>query len=143
LWLGIPSWWLGAFDAAVVYGAVSTVFSLLLMALFAPNHIGMTSVRPDTRPRSLAQRLAVSRNIANPPWLDFLFGGLNAHIEHHLFPGIVAPRLRAARGITRELCREHGLAYHEATLLAAHRDVLGFLMRMARVDERTKAHDGG
>ncbi|TMH63877.1 MAG: hypothetical protein E6H57_16515 [Betaproteobacteria bacterium] len=54
---------------------------------------------------------------------DFLFGGLNNHIEHHLFPSMPTARLRSARRITREFCRRHGIAYSEMSWFAAAREV--------------------
>ena len=52
-------------------------------------------------------------------WNDFIFGGVNNHIEHHLFPDIPTARLPKARRITRAFCRRHGTAYSETGYLAA------------------------
>src|SRR5439155_8092425 len=63
----------------------------------------------------LARQFACTRNIANPRCLDFLFGGLNFHTAHHLFPGVPHDQLRRAR----DVLRTSGLPYHEQTLSAA------------------------
>jgi len=51
------------------------------------------------------------------------FGGINNHIEHHLFPSVPTARLRTARTITRAFCRRHGVPYREMSWRAAAREV--------------------
>src|SRR2546430_15445606 len=63
--------------------------------------------------------IGVTRNLGASRLHDFLFGGLNNHIEHHLFPSMPTARLRGARRITREVFRRHGIAYSELPWLAA------------------------
>ena len=63
--------------------------------------------------------MTTSRNISNPPLLDFYFGGLNSQIEHHLFPRVPHHRYRAMRPIVRAFCRARGLAYEEASFYRA------------------------
>ena len=74
------------------------------------NHIGTRVIEPD-EPISFFD--AGDHRHAQPRRSrlhDFLFGGLNNHIEHHLFP-VDADRTAArARRITREFCRWHGIA---------------------------------
>ena len=67
----------------------------------------------------LEQQITTSRNITNPPLLDFYYGGLNSQIEHHLFPRVSHDRYRAMRPIVRAFCQERGIAYHEASLYRA------------------------
>jgi len=55
------------------------------------------------------------------PYLGTIF--LVNHIEHHLFPAMATARLRAARVITREFCRRHGIAYQEMSWFEAAREV--------------------
>ena len=67
----------------------------------------------------LEQQVTTSRNIANPPLLDFFYGGLNSQIEHHLFPRVAHNRYRQMRPIVRGFCEERGIAYREDTLYRA------------------------
>jgi fatty acid desaturase len=69
------------------------------------------------------QQLSTTRNLGSSRANDFVFGGLNHHIEHHLFPSVPTVRLRVARPITREFCRRHGLVYREMSWLLAAREV--------------------
>lgn len=52
-------------------------------------------------------------NIRNPVWLDWFHGGLNFHIEHHLFPLMPRHRFREASVRVRKACEELGLPYDE------------------------------
>ena len=58
-----------------------------------------------------------------------VFGGVNNHIEHHLFPQIPAMRLRHARVITRDFCRQHGISYAETGFVRAFAEAAGHFRR--------------
>ena len=67
------------------------------------------------------------------PIVRFFFGGLNFHIEHHLFQGVCHVHHRALSPIVSETAREYGLPYHDIrTLGGAMRSHLSFLKRMGR-----------
>ena len=46
-------------------------------------------------------------------WCNYLFGGLNFQIEHHLFPNICHVHYKNLAPIVRETAYEFGLPYHE------------------------------
>ena len=105
--------------AILAYVTVSCLSSLMTAAVFIPNHIGMRRLELGEKLSYLEQQVTTSRNISNPPLLDFYFGGLNSQIEHHLFPRVPHHRYRAMRPIVRAFCRERGLAYEEASFYRA------------------------
>jgi fatty acid desaturase len=105
--------------AIFAYLTVSCLSSLMTASVFIPNHIGMRRLDPGEKLSYLEQQITTSRNITNPRWLDFYFGGLNSQIEHHLFPRISHHRYRAMRPIVQAFCRERGIAYEEATFVRA------------------------
>jgi len=98
---------------------MSCLSSLMTASVFIPNHIGMRRLGAHDRISYLEQQITTSRNISNPPLLDFYYGGLNSQIEHHLFPRVSHHRYRAMRPIVRAFCLQRGIAYHEASLLGA------------------------
>jgi len=91
---------------------------------FLVNHIGTRVIEPDEPISFFMQQLSTTRNLGSSRRHDFVFGGVNNHIEHHLFPSMPTARLRAARPIVREFCRRHELVYRETSWLAAARDVI-------------------
>lgn len=56
-------------------------------------------------------------------------GGLENHIEHHLFPRVPRHNLRKLRPYVRELCQKHDLPYHTAPFLKCVWDFLASLKR--------------
>ena len=43
-------------------------------------------------------------NITGGRFTDFMLGGLNYQIEHHLFPSMPRPNLRRVQGLVRDFC---------------------------------------
>ena len=132
LWFGPPVYVLGLRDAVVNYVLMALFVGPYLGTIFLVNHIGTRVVEPNDRLSHLVQEASTTRNLGESRVLDFLFGGLNHHIEHHLFPTIPSPRLRAARPIIREFCRQHGIPYREMSWWQAAREVFRHLEAMSR-----------
>lgn len=57
----------------------------------------------------------------NPPDFRVFYGGLDTHIEHHLFPDLPPNRQREIAPEVRAITAEYGLPYHETPLLEAVR----------------------
>ncbi|GAB3036787.1 fatty acid desaturase [Mycobacterium bourgelatii] len=52
----------------------------------------------------------------NRPDFSVFYGGLDTHIEHHLFPDLPPNRQREIVPAVREIAARHGLPYHETPL---------------------------
>jgi fatty acid desaturase len=98
---------------------------------FAPNHKGMPLTGQQDKLDFLRRQVLTSRNIRGGPVVDYLFGGLNYQIEHHLFPGMPRPNLRLARPIVIAYCRQTGVPYLETGVFASYRQALGHLNSVA------------
>jgi fatty acid desaturase len=103
------------------------VFGFYMGCTFAPNHKGMPIMREDDKVDYLRRQVLTSRNIRGGRFADFVLGGLNYQIEHHLFPNMPRPSLRRAQKIIRAYCGQHGLAYHETSILGSYGQVLRHL----------------
>lgn len=123
LWLVVPALVLGVPAALLNYALMTFFIGPYLGIIFLVNHIGTRVVEPGESLSFFEQELAVTRNVGASRLHDFLFGGVNNHIEHHLFPSMPTARLRSARRITRGFCRRHGLVYREMSWFAAAREV--------------------
>jgi fatty acid desaturase len=132
--------WLLPFGLAVAFLAVSQlVLGLCLGGVFAPNHKGMVVHRDAEELDWLHRQILTSRNIRSSRLVDYLFGGLNYQIEHHLFPGMPRVNLRRVRPIVQRYCAEHRIPYVEVSLRESYREVarfLGDVSRKARQCER-------
>ena len=123
LWFVPPVLLLGPADALLNYGLMTLLIGPYLGTVFLVNHIGTRVIEPDEAISHFRHEISVTRNLGASRLQDFLFGGLNNHIEHHLFPSMPTARLRRARRITREFCRRHGIVYREMSWFAAAREV--------------------
>ena len=105
------------------------VFGLYIGSGFAPNHKGMPIQRPGEQWDWLTRQVVTSRNIRSSRLVDFLYGGLNYQIEHHLFPGMPRKNLRRARPVVKRYCEEHGVRYHEVSVAQSFAEIVGHLRR--------------
>ena len=96
------------------------LFGLYLGCAFAPNHKGMPTLSDEEELDFLRRQVLTSRNVAGSRLVDFLLGGLNYQIEHHLFPNMPRPNLRHAQPLIRAYCQQHDLAYTEASLFGSY-----------------------
>ena len=96
------------------------LFGFYMGMSFAPNHKGMPLVPHDLALGFLERQVLMSRNIRGSRMLDFVMGGLNYQIEHHLFPSMPRPHLRRAAPLIHAYCDEHGTKYTETGLLHSY-----------------------
>jgi fatty acid desaturase len=126
LFVAVPVYFL-SLKMAVAFLVVNLALSGIYMAaVFATNHIGMPVLEKEAKIDFLRRQTLTSRNLRAPKGLDFLFGGLNYQIEHHLFPTMARNNLRQARQIVRDFCVEHAVPYHEVGIGAGYQEILGF-----------------
>jgi fatty acid desaturase len=96
------------------------LFGLYLGCSFAPNHKGMPVLAEGEELDFLRRQVLTSRNVRGSRSVDFLLGGLNYQIEHHLFPNMPRPNLRQAQPLVRAFCQDHDLPYAEASMLGSY-----------------------
>jgi fatty acid desaturase len=103
------------------------LFGLYLGCSFAPNHKGMPTLTAADQLDFLRRQVLTSRNVAGSRLVDFVLGGLNYQIEHHLFPNMPRPNLRRAQPLIRAFCTEHSLPYTEASLFGSYAEAVRHL----------------
>jgi fatty acid desaturase len=103
------------------------LFGLYLGCCFAPNHKGMPMLEEGKEPDYLRRQVLTSRNVRGSRVVDFLMGGLNYQIEHHLFPSMPRPNLRRAQPLVRAFCTERGVSYRESSVFGSYGEALHHL----------------
>lgn len=95
------------------------------------------------------RQLRTTMDISTPLYLDFLHGGLNFQVSHHLFPRMPRFRFRAAAEVVKEWVAAEvlevkegkhgemgkvaeGLVYKKMEFVEANRDILGVLKSVAQ-----------
>src|SRR5579859_1437041 len=87
---------------------------------------------PDEEWDWLTRQVVTSRNVRSSRLTDFLYGGLNYQIEHHLFPAMPRKNLRHARPITWQYCDDHGIPYCEVSVRQSYADIVRHLYRTTK-----------
>jgi fatty acid desaturase len=103
------------------------VFSLYLGISFAPNHKGMPIIETATATSFARRQVVTARNITGGRFTDFMLGGLNYQIEHHLFPSMPRPNLRRVQGLVRDFCVAADLCYSEEKFVESFRQIVHHL----------------
>jgi fatty acid desaturase len=113
---------------AIAFAALHhALFGLHLGCSFAPNHKGMAMPEEGARWGHLRRQVLTSRNVRGNPLTDFLLGGLNYQIEHHLVPSLPRPHLRLAQPLVRAHCERLGVAYTETGPVTSYAQALGHM----------------
>jgi fatty acid desaturase len=126
-YLGAVLWVLSPLQGLAFVAVHQGLFGLYLGCSFAPNHKGMPTLTDADQLDFLRRQVLTSRNVAGSRLVDFVLGGLNYQIEHHLFPTMPRPNLRRAQPLVRAFCQDHGLPYTEASLFGSYAQALRHL----------------
>ena len=119
IWLVVPLLVLGPWRWLPVFVLGQMLLGVNMAFVFAPNHKGMPTFTEETRLSFLEQQVLTARNVLGGPLVDFLYGGLNYQIEHHLFPTMPRRNLSACRTIVKSFCRDAGLSYTEESVVGS------------------------
>lgn len=131
---GYGRWSLGY---SVAYYLLHTCSSGLFLALvFGVGHNGMATYDAETRPDFWKLQVTTTRNITGGHGIpqtvvDWLCGGLQYQVEHHLFPSMPRHHLPKAHKLVSSFCEEWGVSYHEADLVDGNKEVLHHLQKVS------------
>ncbi len=126
-YLGAIFWTLSPLKALAFITIHQATFGLYMGCSFAPNHKGMPTITADARPSYAERQILTARNVTGGPLITFLLGGLNYQIEHHLFPRMPRANLARSRPLIQAFCTNHGLTYHQDTIIGSYRAALTHL----------------
>jgi fatty acid desaturase len=127
LYLTVVLWVLSPLKALAFVAVQQAVFSLYLGISFAPNHKGMPVIDSATAAGFARRQVVTARNIRGGRFTDFMLGGLNYQIEHHLFPSMPRPSLRRVQGLVRDFCAAADLGYSEESFAGSFRQIVHHL----------------
>jgi fatty acid desaturase len=109
-----------------------SVLGLYLSCAFVPNHMGMPILSENENQDFVRHQVLTSRNIKGPRIVNYLFGGLNYQIEHHLFPRMPRNRLRHASEIVQKFLQERSIHYCEQGFFECYRSILTYLHQIGK-----------
>ena len=133
LYFGLLLYALNPWQALVFALVHQASFGLYYGLVFAPNHKGMLILDKDNPLDFVRTQVLTTRNVRPNFLVDFLYGGLNYQIEHHLFSMMPRNRLGKARPIIKEFCRQRGIPYYETNPLISYREILSHMHEVSAV----------
>lgn len=86
-------------------------------------------------------QLRTSLDVECHPWMDWIHGGLQFQVVHHLFPRVPRHRLRELSRIVQTMCDKHGITYHHYGFLEANRMTMVHMANVAREARNGKLVD--
>jgi len=134
VYVGLLFWLLPPSKALAFIGVQMALFGILLGGSFAPNHKGMPIVPAGLKVDFLRRQVLTSRNIKGGVAVDFMMGGLNYQVEHHLFPSMPRPNLRHVQPVVRDYCEQKGVTYTEVGFFRSYKIVVDYLNRVGLAD---------
>lgn len=126
LWLVIPISLVGFAGAILNYVAIILFGGLYIGTVLVLNHEGMSKVDTIAHLPLLQRTLASTRDLGRSWLTSVAFGGVNNHIEHHLFPTIPVVRLVEARRITEAFLLQNDLQHVSTSSASALRSAFGY-----------------
>jgi len=104
----LPTWG----EVALFYLIAASVEGIFHFQLILSHYAKAFYTVPEFHKSSwYASQVSSNMNIETPWWQDWYYGGLNYHIEHHLFPKMNRNFLRHASPYVREVCKKHNIDY--------------------------------
>lgn len=132
LWVGIPSYFIGFWKAMLLYAIGTLVRGLYASLVFVPNHVGMPLPKPTDKLSYLEKQVITARNLTPSLLKDYIFGGLNYQIEHHLFPNMSRKYLKKAKEVIKHYCQTNKIPYKETGFFTCYKEIITHMHRVGK-----------
>jgi len=96
------------------------------------SHFAMSTSDLGPRESFPQKMLRTTMDVDCPPWLDFIHGGLQFQVIHHLYPRIPRHNLRRAQKLVIEFCDEVKIPYAIYGFVEGNKQVISRLEHVAR-----------
>ena len=133
IYIGLLLYALNPWHALAFVAVHQALFGLYYGMVFAPNHKGMLILEEDSKLDFVRTQVLTTRNVKPNFIVDFLYGGLNYQIEHHLFTMMPRNNLGKARPIIKEFCKQRGIPYYETGAVQSYREILGYMHEVSSI----------
>jgi len=104
------------------------------------NHYALDKLEKDEGKKSnfISNQLTTTKNVAPGVIVDWICGGLNYQIEHHLFPTIPRHNLSKIKPLVEEFCKQNKLPYISEDFVTSFLKLENTLARVANVYKKIK-----
>lgn len=120
---------------AIMFTVVSQLVGGYLIAFVVLlNHMHLPKLEAGKPfPEWVKLQIATTVNVRKGVLTDWLFGGLNYQIEHHLLPNFPRHNLSKVQDRVRAICKKHGVPYSDPQVGQALHDLLTWVDDMAKL----------
>ncbi|NDK09292.1 acyl-CoA desaturase [Candidatus Gracilibacteria bacterium] len=116
----------------IIFLLLHFVFIGIYMGIsFAPNHLGMEEIQEDETYERYFQ-IITSRNLYPGFLVNYIFGGLNYQIEHHLYQTMPRKNYPEVAKIVKQYCTENNIPYRETTFLGSYKEIYASLKEFSK-----------
>lgn len=129
------AWW----NALIMLFLFRLLMGVYFGAVSATNHKGMRVVKKGEELGFVEKQVLTTRNVRKGRIVDFVYGGLNYQIEHHLFPTMPRVNFSKCKPVVEAFCKENGIPYEETGVVRSYRQILGALGKVVMDARRKKA----
>jgi delta8-fatty-acid desaturase len=119
-------------SSRLVFLLVSHMVTMPVHAQITLSHFAMSTADMGAHESFPQKMLRTTMDVSCPAWLDFVHGGLQFQVIHHLYPRIPRHNLRRAQGLVQEFCTDVGIPYALYGFVDGSRQVLGKLGEVTR-----------
>jgi acyl-lipid Delta6-acetylenase / acyl-lipid (9-3)-desaturase len=109
LWFLTPSWTAMFVSIAVTMAIAGAGIAMIVFLSHDACEIHQAAKRESVNFVEL--QVLTTRNFTPGPFMDWVAGGLNYQIEHHLFPSMPRCNLNATSKLVKKFCLDNGLPY--------------------------------
>ncbi|KIW03120.1 uncharacterized protein PV09_05763 [Verruconis gallopava] len=115
-----------------IYLLVSHMASAPVHVQIVLSHFAMSTSDLGVHESFPQKMLRTTMDVDCPPWLDFVHGGLQFQVIHHLYPRIPRHNLRRTQKLVQEFCEDVGIPYALYGFVDGNQKVIGRLSEVAR-----------
>ena len=127
LFLSIPTW-----PSRLSFILVSHMINMPLHVQLTVSHFAMSTADLGPSESFPQKMLRTTMDVDCPPWLDWMHGGLQFQVVHHLFPRLPRHNFRRAQALVRKFCKETGIPYALYGFVEGNERVIGRLGEVSR-----------
>jgi len=104
------------------------------------NHYACEKLEKEEGKKSnfITNQLSTTKNIEPSVIVDWICGGLNYQIEHHLFPTVPRHNLSKIKPLVEEFCKQNKLPYISEDFVTCFLKIENTLARVANVYKKIK-----
>lgn len=131
--------WSGTWKDVGLFFVVSNLTAGYLLAfVFAMNHNGMPVLSSEEANKTEFYELQVitGRDVNLSAFGDWLFGGLNYQIEHHVFPEMPRHKLPLVKPTVKRLAQKYNINYHDTNMITGTLEVLQTLDIVQKISQK-------